>query len=117
MSSFVVKHKGKIWLNRRTPSYTNNGKNYGYPDCCIKEFSENAFKVKSPERNVCFIAAENSGFVPCYYHSCQILNNEIKITDLIKNRICKKSFKIVKRGPSWETKNAVQALLLLKNEI
>lgn len=117
MSSFVVKHKGKIWLNRRTPSYTNNGKKYGYPDCCIKEFSENAFKVKSPERNVCFIAAENSGFVPCYYHSCQILNNEIKITDLINNRVCEKPFKLAKRGERWETKNAVQALLMLKNGI
>ena len=99
------------------------GINYGYPECCTQEFVENLDNKESDKRNVCFIAAGNTGFVPCYKHSCQILNNEIKINDLIKNRICDYKFKTIKRRGrikhftgDWETKFAVQTLMMLKND-
>ena len=103
--------------------YYLHGINFGYPECCTREFVKNIGNKTSYKRKVCFIAAENSGFIPCYKHSCQILNNEIKINDLIRNRICSYKFKTVEghKHPkyltnSWGTQLAVQTLMMLKND-
>jgi hypothetical protein len=109
------------------PVYLKCAKYYGYPDCCTQEFQQNLIEnegkytdeirklneKKSSKREIRFLAAGNTGFVPCYNHSCQILNNEIEINDLIKNRICEKPFKIVKKDQRIPEKIAVQALMML----
>ena len=41
--------------------------------------------------------SRNSGFIPCSYCSWKILTKQIKIEDLIKNRICENPFMVPKR--------------------
>ena len=76
--------------------YIVKGTYYGYPDCCIQEFITNsntmATRQKTKQKEVKRRVSKHSGFMPCYYHSCKILKNELKLEDLIRNRICDKPF-------------------------
>jgi hypothetical protein len=74
------------------------GRYYGYPVCCIKEFTvymsmnrinQQKYK-KETELNV--KVSRNTGFIPCNYHTNKILIGEMKLEDLIINRICKSKF-------------------------
>lgn len=71
------------------------GKALGYPDCCINAFcndSPEALKVKKrngTERiryDASFINGQYTGFIPCVHHAKQIVNGEITLQSLIKNR-------------------------------
>jgi len=71
------------------------GRELGYPECCIKEFCDlpPELMTGNPPRKVkqCFRAAhiegKYTGFIPCNIHAKQILNGEIQLTDLIKDRV------------------------------
>lgn len=66
------------------------GDYYGYPQCCIDEFVEDLKAGKSPgERN---LDGNYSGFIPCRAHTTQVLNKDIKLGDLIRNRTCDTEF-------------------------
>ena len=65
----------------------NNGKFYGYPDCCIDSFLSGATtplelkRVRQRTQDQQKVAQQ--GFIPCEDHAKQILQGEIKIEDLI----------------------------------
>ncbi len=67
----------------------------GYPKCCVDAFCYDcpeALKVipiteeQKQRYNASLIDGVYSGFIPCYNHAKQILNNEIKLSELINNR-------------------------------
>lgn len=70
------------------------GLSLGYPKCCVAEFCNNPPELMSEldkkeiefRYNASFINGVYSGLIPCKEHARMIHNNEIKITDLIKNR-------------------------------
>ena len=62
---------------------------YGYPECCRTEFCSVILNSHDPsERNI-----DGSGFIPCRKHYNEIMLGQIKLSDLIKDRICVKPFK------------------------
>ena len=77
----IVKKRKYDWKN------FNFGKYYGYPECCIHEFEhfwiEKGVICRIP---ILHIPNNTTGFNPCRHHAKKILNNEIKIEDLIHNR-------------------------------
>lgn len=71
--------------------YRKAGKYFGYPSCCIDNVIDRAsrgFVMTLNQKKV----NKNTGFVPCRKCSKKIVDGEIKIQDLIKNRICKSKF-------------------------
>ncbi len=77
----------------------NFGIELGYPKCCVDAFCYDCpealqifnnipeFKKDIELRyNAALIDGVYSGFIPCTNHAKQILNNEIKLHELIKNR-------------------------------
>jgi hypothetical protein len=60
---------------------------FGYPQCCIDHFTSG--KEITPDQ---YKAANYHGFVPCPEHTKQILDGEITLESLIKNRKCKTPF-------------------------
>jgi hypothetical protein len=77
-----VKDKTNRW-------YVINGIYYGYPLCCIKNFCERGYKLTKDQRE---ISDNHFGFVPCPKCAKKILQKELDIIDLIKDRICEKPF-------------------------
>ena len=69
-------------------TYHNKGQYYGYPKCCIDNFIKKRVKRGSINDH----ASNGSGFIPCDNHATQIINKQIKLEDLILNRICEKHF-------------------------
>jgi len=69
-------------------TYQNKGHYYGYPKCCIDHFIKKRVKHGSINDQ----AGNGSGFIPCDNHATQIINKQIKLEDLISNRICEKQF-------------------------
>ena len=70
-----------------------NGKKYGYPECCITDFSnriENDMYIL-PSRTQIRVS-NKTGFIPCSYCSWKVLSKQCKLIDLIKNRKCKTLF-------------------------
>lgn len=61
------------------------GRYYGYPECCIEAFCKKGFNELSPNQER---VHKFKGFIPCESHSIQIINGEITLKDLIKNRVC-----------------------------
>lgn len=69
---------------------------FGYPECCRQQFCSEILNSRDPsERNI-----DGSGFIPCRKHYNEIKLGQIKLNDLIKNRICPKPFQpfAVKEG-------------------
>lgn len=71
------------------------GQRLGYPQCCIDQFCNEPpyYLENSKIRDIDYYrykaACINNnylGFIPCDAHAMQILNNEIRLQDLIKNR-------------------------------
>ena len=72
-------------------AFNQKGRYFGYPQCCIDQFITNFEKrvrIGAANKN----AANGHGFIPCNVHSLQIINKQIKIEDLIHNRVCEKAF-------------------------
>jgi hypothetical protein len=53
------------------------GKYFGYPQCCVDYFL-------SGQRDTCGI----HGFIPCEHHFKLIRDKKLKLSDLMKDRIC-----------------------------
>lgn len=72
-------------------SVENLGKLFGYPQCCIDQFTEEFYTHQFPALNriakyplISLFLKE--GFVPCNNHVEKILLGEIKLEDLITDR-------------------------------
>ena len=81
------------WMTRMRTATTSAhgwGVYYGYPTCCTDSFAmfQNDHRLRSIEQ----VMVARGGLVPCSTHAEQILNGEIHIADLIKDRICKRRF-------------------------
>ena len=81
----------QYWFKENAPF----GKALGYPDCCIKEFCEQAPELlerSSPTEDdklryrASFYNGRFSGFIPCITHAKKILAGQITLDSLIKNR-------------------------------
>jgi len=70
-------------------SFLEKGRYYGYPECCIFAFIE-SFATRESGKN--YISNNRSGFLPCFACAQKVINKEIKIKDLIKNRECETAF-------------------------
>ena len=70
-----------------TETWQSNGKYYGYPRCCIDSFCSRNRINKDQSK-----AHQNTGFIPCPEHAKLIVSGELKLSDLIKNRVCKDPF-------------------------
>ena len=71
------------------------GRKLGYPECCIKEFGDDAPELMqkfhpTTEHQLRFKAAQidgvYTGFIPCIKHAQEIIAGKIKLADLIENR-------------------------------
>lgn len=71
--------------NPRTPIWQENGKEFGYPQCCIDDFCGRTFFSEADE-NQQKVGENGFGFIPCPEHAKQIVEGTIKIESLIKNR-------------------------------
>ena len=81
------------WMTRMRTATTSAhgwGVYYGYPTCCTDSFAmfQNDHRLRSIEQ----VMVARGGLVPCSTHAEQILNGEIHIADLIKDRICNRRF-------------------------
>ena len=85
----------KAWKKINEPY----GIELGYPKCCIKEFCDyppvwiRFLRMKNipiPNGRLKYdagcIDGKYTGFIPCKKHAEQIINGNIKLEDLIKNR-------------------------------
>jgi hypothetical protein len=79
------------------------GEYYGYPKCCIHEFDDFLSRwlpeqddIKRAEikeaKKMNFQVSNKTGFVPCDAHTQQILQQKIRLEDLIQNRKCPGKF-------------------------
>ncbi len=83
------------WQNRWFKINAPYGKKLGYPDCCIKAFCDQPpelLKITGANdkdrlryKAAC-INGEYTGFIPCYEHAKRIMDGEITLESLIKNR-------------------------------
>ncbi len=62
------------------------GVQFGYPECCIKEFIENRcipiYNGKIPKEQV--LINNFSGFIPCIKHAKQVKSGKITLSSLIQ---------------------------------
>ena len=74
---------------KELPTRRDIGKYFGYPKCCIEEFEKN--RRKRPNK----LQRETSkyqGFIPCISCCKLIMEDKIKIENLIKDRECELSY-------------------------
>ena len=65
--------------------WRENGKYYGYPQCCIDAFcNREGFELTPAQEQV----IDNHGFIPCQKHALMIIKGKTTLKDLIKNREC-----------------------------
>jgi hypothetical protein len=65
--------------------WKENGKYFGYPQCCIDEFcNRDSLELSVEQESV----IDNHGFIPCQEHSVMILQGKTTLKDLITNRKC-----------------------------
>lgn len=69
----------------KTDIWQENGKVFGYPQCCIDSFCK-TFGFMGADENQREVAQNGFGFIPCPKHAKQILDKEITIESLIKDR-------------------------------
>lgn len=67
--------------------WRENGKYFGYPQCCIDSFC-NQYALTSEQED----AIDNHGFIPCHKHAIMILENKTTLKELIKDRQCKHDY-------------------------
>lgn len=96
---WCINHALKKYRKRWHDENFEFGIELGYPKCCVDAFCfdcPEALQIFSniPEykNNIeirykaSLIDGVYTGFIPCMNHAKQILNNEIKLTNLIKDR-------------------------------
>jgi len=89
------------------------GKFFGYPECCINEFIENAKKYGrgDVEHLTVYQLQFRSGFMPCSKCAENIIKNDIKPSKFFKDRICAQPYpigledaKAIKQYKQWKRK-------------
>ena len=65
--------------------WKQNGKYFGYPQCCIDAFCNRVGVELTPEQNS---VIDNHGFIPCQHHAIMILQKRTTLKELISNREC-----------------------------
>jgi hypothetical protein len=79
-------------LEAHQDHWRNQGKYYGYPDCCIDSFvNRGLFRELSREQKR---VHKNYGFIPCPECAKKIVEGKTTLEGLIKNRECKTPFPI-----------------------
>jgi hypothetical protein len=63
---------------------------FGYPECCIKAFC--ADTKNNNNKNLLKRSISDSGFIPCPKHYSEIKTGDIRLRDIIKNRVCSTEF-------------------------
>ena len=58
---------------------------YGYPACCIKQYIDNK---NNNTANFFLLQNNTTGFIPCDECTERINLGDVRIEDLIQNRIC-----------------------------
>lgn len=74
----------KEQLTLRKEIFQENGKQLGYPSCCITTFCTQLPSERTPNQNV--IANVGHGFIPCPQHANAIMMGYMVIEELIKGR-------------------------------
>jgi hypothetical protein len=86
----------------------DHGRFYGYPQCCIDEFSQQKHMKGDQDallKRIAEAGLYNCGFVPCEAHLQQLIDRKVTIKQLIVGRICKNPFPIGRYDPpnKWDT--------------
>jgi hypothetical protein len=89
--------------------WSEMGKHFGYPECCINEFCEIEYKKRTKAQDMRSVH-QNTGFIPCANHAELILKGEITLSSLISNRKNRAKF------PSILNLEETQDAILLKME-
>ncbi|MFX0011345.1 MAG: hypothetical protein ACFE9R_13600, partial [Candidatus Hermodarchaeota archaeon] len=63
---------------------------FGFPKCCIEEFCQDLLNNRDPLRR----QVGTTDFIPCRKHFVEIKLGNIRLGDLIQNRICPTPFPI-----------------------
>lgn len=83
---------------QRRQYWIRNGRRFGFPECCIMDFTNRVDKNCDYEndyvgpKRIQIRVANSSGFLPCSYCSWKILSKQCELKDLIKNRIHRTPF-------------------------
>lgn len=103
MSRFIFKQDNKKVLKSEKyialvkdgmhPKLAYYGTYYGYPDCCIKFFDTrlDGNMALTLSQNM---VHENKGFIPCAKCADKVVNKEVTLKELIKDRIYEREFPI-----------------------
>jgi hypothetical protein len=84
MKDGTIKEYIEVWQS--------NGEYFGYPQCCIDFFIKRGVAILNRDFNNTKLSPEHeslsikTGFVPCTSCAEKVINKEVKITDLIKDR-------------------------------
>jgi len=70
---------------KQIPNRRDIGEYYGYPKCCIDAFEKNKYKRPSKLQSK---ISKFQGFIPCISCCKLIMEDKIKIYNLIQNREC-----------------------------
>ena len=87
-----VKNKETIEHYRKLGGY------FGYPKCCVNHFINITVNRKISMTEIHkkyknnYNVSNNTGFIPCTRHTNIILNNRMKLEDIIRNRNCERKF-------------------------
>lgn len=65
---------------------------FGFPQCCVKEFTNNP--IPYWERLEIVQLTMRNGFVPCPECAAKVLTKKITLENLIQNRLCSIPFKV-----------------------
>jgi len=71
------------------------GEHLGYPKCCIDSFWQTMGAVNNPKGAQ---AGNHTGFIPCPICADKVLNNTVKLEELITNRIHEIAFPYMDRS-------------------
>ena len=83
--------KELINIRKRYSKMYKLGSYYGYPKCCINDFVMRKHNNKE-SKPIQEFAGICTGYVPCLQCSEKIISKKLSLTELIKNRKCKKVF-------------------------
>lgn len=83
------------WKKRWHKINAPYGKQFGYPECCIRAFCDQPpelLKMASTTEtdkmryDAAFVNGQYTGFIPCADHAKKILSGQCDLASLIKNR-------------------------------
>lgn len=73
----------------RKETWIENGRYFGYPECCIKDFCERGYELTVEQE----LVHQNIGFIPCPECAKKITKGEATLESLLIERECPDPFK------------------------